>query len=108
VHGTIYSWSVEICGSPVLGIEDAKVADLFALWPNPNNGEFHISFNSTSNDPVALTAYDIRGRKVTDKHFENDSNVFNQTVNFNTLAKGVYILKIQTGNSEFFKRLVIK
>jgi len=106
--GSITSWSVEICGSPVLGIEDSKIADSFALWPNPNNGEFHISFNSTNNDTVALTAYDIRGRKVTEQHFENNSNVFNQTINFNTLAKGVYILKIQTGNNELFKRLVIK
>jgi len=106
--GSITSWSVEICGSPVLGIEDSKIADSFALWPNPNNGEFTISFNTTNNDDIALTAYDIRGRKVTEKRFENNSNGFNQNINFNTLAKGVYILKIQTGNNEFFKRLVIK
>lgn len=106
--GSITSWSVEICGSPVLGIEDSKIVDSFALWPNPNNGEFTISFNTSNNDDIALTAYDIRGRKVTEKHFENNSNVFNQNINFNSLAKGVYILKIQTGNNEFFKRLVIK
>lgn len=107
-EATILSWNIELCGTPVLGIEDKKIADSFALWPNPNNGEFHISFNSTSNDTVTLAAYDIRGRKVTDQSFENNSNVFNQTINFNTLAKGVYILKIQNGNNEFFKRLVIK
>ena len=107
-EATIVSWNIELCGTPVLGIEDKKIADSFALWPNPNNGEFHVSFNSTNNDTVTLAAYDIRGRKVTDQSFENNSNVFNQTINFNTLAKGVYILKIQTGNNEFFKRLVIK
>ncbi|PHS06342.1 MAG: hypothetical protein COA88_10645, partial [Kordia sp.] len=106
--GTINSWSLEICGTQVLEIEDTKIADSFALWPNPNNGEFHISFNTTNSDTVTLTAFDIRGRKVTEQRFENNSNVFNQTVNFNMLAKGVYILKIKTGNNEFFKRLVIK
>ena len=106
--GAINSWSVEICGSPVLAIEDSKIADSFALWPNPNNGEFHISFNSTNNNAVTVTAYDIRGRKVTEQRFENNSNMFNQTINFNTLAKGVYILKTQTGNNELFKRLIIK
>jgi len=106
--GSITSWSIEICGSPVLGIEDAKIANSFALWPNPNNGEFTVSFNTTNNNAIKLTAYDIRGRKVTVQRFENNSNVFNQTVNFSTLAKGVYILKVQTGNNEFFKRLVIK
>jgi len=106
--GTLNSWSIEICGSPVLGIEDAKIANSFALWPNPNKGEFNISFSTTNNATIALTAYDIRGRKVTEQRFENNSTVFNQTVNFNSLAKGVYILKVQTGNNEFFKRLVIK
>jgi len=106
--GSITSWSVEICGSPVLGIEDPKIAESFSLWPNPNNGEFNISFNSTNNNDVALTVFDIRGRKVSEQTFENNSNVFNQTVRFNDLAKAVYILKIQTGNNEFFKRLVIK
>jgi len=106
--GSITSWSVEICGSPLLAIEDAKIAESFSLWPNPNNGEFNISFNSTNNNDVALTLFDIRGRKVSEQTFENNSNVFNQTVRFNDLAKAVYILKIQTGNNEFFKRLVIK
>jgi len=106
--GTLNSWSIEICGTPALGIEDSKTTKSFSLHPNPSNGKFNISFTTSNSGSAVLTAYDIRGRKVTEQHFENNSNVFNQTVNFNTLAKGVYILKIQTGNNELFKRLVIK
>ncbi len=106
--GAITSWSIEICGSPVLAIEDTNIDNTFTLWPNPNKGTFNISFNTKGNESIALTAYDIRGRKVTEQRFETNSNVFNQTINFNSLAKGIYILKIQTGNTELFKRLVIK
>ena len=50
----------------------------------------------------------MRGRLVYDQNFKNRSNVFNQKVRFNNLETAVYILKIKTGNNEFFKRLVIK
>jgi len=108
--GSITSWSVEICGSPVLGIEDNLIANSFNMYPNPSssNGEVNISFNSTNNDDVLLTLYDMRGRLVYDQNFKNNSNAFNQKVRFNNLETAVYILKIKTGNSEFFKRLVIK
>ena len=108
--GSITSWSVEICGSPVLGIEDNLIASSFNMYPNPSssNGEVNISFNSTNNDDILLTLYDMRGRLVYDQNFKNNSNVFNQKVRFNNLETAVYILKIKTGNNEFFKRLVIK
>jgi len=108
--GSITSWSVEICGSPVLGIEDNLIANSFNIYPNPlsSNGEVNISFNSTNNDDVLLTLYDMRGRLVYDQNFKNNSNAFNQKVRFNNLETAVYILKIKTGNNEFFKRLVIK
>jgi len=108
--GSITSWSVEICGSPVLGIEDNLIANSFNMYPNPSssNGEVNISFNSTNNEDVLLTLYDMRGRLVYNQNFKNNSNVFNQKVRFNNLETAVYILKIKTGNNEFFKRLVIK
>jgi len=106
--GTINSWSIEICGSPILGIEDIKFAESVNVYPNPNNGQFFISFLSINNQPIKLTLIDMRGRFVSEQTFENNTNVFNQEVHFNDLAKAVYILKIQAGNNETFKRLVIK
>jgi len=108
--GSITSWSVEICGSPVLAIEDNLIASSFNMYPNPSssNGEVNISFNSTNSDDVLLTLYDMRGRLVYNQIFKNNSNAFNQKVRFNNLETAVYILKIKTGNNEFFKRLVIK
>ena len=38
----------------------------------------------------------MRGRLVSKQTFENNSNVFNQKVRFNDLAKAVYILKIMS------------
>jgi len=35
--GSITSWSVEICGSPVLGIEDNLIANSFNMYPNPSS-----------------------------------------------------------------------
>jgi len=106
--GEFLNFNIEICGAPILGIEDAEFTESVSVYPNPNNGHFFVSFQSTTSQEVKLTLLDMRGRLVSEQSFENNSNVFNQEVNFNDLAKAVYILKIQTGNSETFKRLVIK
>ena len=106
--GEFLNFNIEICGAPVLGIEDTKFTESVSVYPNPNNGEFFVSFHSTTSQAVKLSLFDMRGRLVSKQTFENNSNVFNQKVRFNDLAKAVYILKIQTGNSETFKRLIIK
>lgn len=106
--GTIDSWSIEICGNPVLGIEDNLIKETFVMYPNPTSGTVNISFNATNTDDVTLQLFDIRGRLVNTQTFENNSGVFNKEVYFNNLEKAVYIMKVQTGNNNFTKRLVIK
>ena len=106
--GEFLNFNIEICGAPILGIEENKLAETVRIYPNPNNGQFFVSFQSINSKPVKLSLLDMRGRLVSEQTFKNNTNVFNQAVNFNDLAKAVYILKIQTGNSETFKRLVIK
>jgi len=106
--GEFLNFDIEICGAPILGVEDNKLAETVRVYPNPNNGQFFVSFQSIDSKPVKLSLLDMRGRLVSEQSFKNNTNVFNQAVNFNDLAKAIYILKIQTGNSETFKRLVIK
>jgi len=112
--GTIKSWKIEICGSPVLGIDnydlsDYELEDSLSLWPNPTKGSVSVSFkNNSKNDKVTLSLFDLRGRLVSKQTFEKNNNIFNQEINFNKLQPAVYILKIKTGTNDLFKRLVIE
>lgn len=112
--GSITNFSIEICGSPVLGIDDLEFnddefEDSFSLWPNPSNGKVAISFsNKSSNEEVILSLFDIRGRLISKQVFNKNTTIFNQEINFNDLQSAVYILKIKTGTNELFKRLVVE
>lgn len=106
--GTLDSWSVEICGNPVLSIENNEFENSFAAWPNPTAGDFHIVFNNVKKETIAVELFDIRGRKIFNQNFESNSSLFNQTFNFSHLESAIYILKVRKGNTEINKRILIK
>lgn len=106
--GTFQNYSIEICGTPVLSIDENNLAQSVKVFPNPSNGTINVSFESDSSKNVSLSLFDIRGRLITEQHFENNSSIFNKEVRFNNLEKAVYILKIENGNNKLFKRLIIQ
>ncbi len=78
----------------------------FVLAPNPNNGNFKISFNSDSNSDVKINVNDIRGRKIFDETFKNNG-LFNQDLKLNNIQSGIYLVTIQNGNYKTVKRIVV-
>ncbi len=79
----------------------------FVLAPNPNNGNFKISFNSDSNSDVKININDIRGRKIFTETYENNG-LFNQDLKLNNIQSGIYLITIQNGNYKTVKRIVVE
>ncbi|HLT33639.1 MAG TPA: zinc-dependent metalloprotease family protein [Aquaticitalea sp.] len=78
----------------------------FAIYPNPNSGEFTVSLNSSSSDKIMVTVYDIRGRKIYDNKFQNASN-FNQTINLN-VHSGMYLVMVSDGDKQATKKIIVE
>ena len=89
----------------VLSSEDFEFKD-FALYPNPNNGSFKISFIPETNDDIEIIVYDISGRKIYDNKFQN-SGLFNQELQINTISAGVYFVNIQNGENKMIKKILL-
>lgn len=79
----------------------------FTLFPNPNNGNFNIQFESNSGNKIEILVHDIRGRKIFDKKFEQ-TNIFNESINLNAIESGVYIITINDGIKKGSKKFVKK
>ena len=69
-----------------------------SIYPNPNNGEFTIELNNNLNKTFEIS--DVTGRIV----YKGSSADDKTNVNINTLAKGIYYIKVISGDKfEVFK-----
>ena len=107
--GTLNSWSVQVCtdvytlSTPSVGFTD------FAVYPNPNNGNFNIQFtsNTSNGNGVKVLVHDMRGRVILENNFEN-SATFNQNIQLNNAQSGVYLLTVTDGEIKQTKKIVVE
>jgi bacillolysin len=78
----------------------------FAVYPNPSKGTVTLSLSTNSNVKVSL--FDISGRNIYNKLFNNSALSFNQELKFDNLSKGVYILNVESDGKKASKKLIIE
>lgn len=104
--GSLVSWSLNICSMAPLSVNENLFQD-FAIYPNPNNGNFTVMFNTVSSENVNVDVYDMRGRQIYKNKFTN-SGTFNQNINLDAVQVGVYLVLITNGESKIVKRIIIE
>jgi len=101
INGTYYFGKME----SVLGVAENQFK-VFSVYPNPSDGLFNLTISASGETKVKL--FDIRGRNVYSELHNNNSDVFNTTLDFSSLASGVYMLDIENGSKRAVKKLVIQ
>lgn len=81
-----------------LGIEEYNNGTI-EIYPNPSNAIFYLQTQNYSIKNIKV--YDLLGNLLTDKYSEFDE------INLAHLTKGTYLIKVQTNNSIFNKKVVI-
>jgi subtilisin-like proprotein convertase family protein len=104
--GSINSWSLRLCSTNAvpLSVEENSIQN-FSLYPNPNNGDFNIQFNSTSSENIELSIYDVRGRQIYLNTYTNNG-FFNENIQLNNLQSGIYLVKVKDGKNEITKKFI--
>ena len=104
--GTLNSWSLNICSmaSPLSIVENQL--QNFALFPNPNKGNFTVQFNSKSTKAVSIVVHDISGRSIFEKKYSN-TGLFSENLQLDNVQAGVYLVTVQDGDSKIVKRIII-
>ena len=104
--GTINKVAVEACKRVATTLSiDQLVKNDFALYPNPNNGEFNIRLGNPA-EKVSLEVINLAGQSIYQKQYNSSSNEIQ--VNVNHLPKGVYVVKIDDGKEKQTKKIIIK
>ena len=78
----------------------------FNVYPNPNNGQFSVSYKGDS-ALEKLSVFDITGRMVQSIDLQN-ANSETINVNLEGVSQGMYVLQIYTKNASVTKKIVIR
>jgi len=106
-NGVIVGWGVEACYVSGAAINSNSISGL-NIWPNPAHQQVNISFESNTKNDINISIFDISGRKVFGKTYNNTNTEFNQNINTSHLSKGLYLINVEDGNRKSTQKLLIK
>lgn len=75
--------------------------------PNPSNGQFDLILPTGLNSEVTTLVYDLHGRIIYNKEFDNDSKRF-KTITLYNVSQGIYFLNVSDRIRTVVKRIIVK
>ncbi|HEU4718877.1 MAG TPA: T9SS type A sorting domain-containing protein [Bacteroidia bacterium] len=90
-----------------VGIQDPDLASSLSLYPNPNDGNFTLSFDFTKQKDVTIQVLDVTGRIV---YSEEDHNIssYNKQLGLAGAGSGIYFVRIITDEGVTTQKIVIQ
>jgi PKD repeat protein len=89
-------------------IEESALQNSFSAAPNPADGSLTLSYFTASSGNVEITFYDAAGRIADTKSVAVQGAGKNSTeINTNTMAQGIYLVKIGIDGTEAWTRVAI-
>lgn len=106
-EGIIYHSTITIQEGPS-GINDiANKMSALTIFPNPVSNEFRISFNLKNTDKVSAKLYSLDGKLNKELVNENmNEGNFNRSFDISTMPAGIYLLKMNIGESFVTEKIV--
>lgn len=92
----------------ISGISNSVINSIFySIFPNPNNGVFNLILNGLSSDNVKISVYNLLSNLVYETESETTHGSFSKELHLNNLSNGVYFVRVNSGNNEFLKKIII-
>jgi Secretion system C-terminal sorting domain len=100
--GTFHNrFTLQFVGEAILGSLDNPLKAIL-IFPNPTDGLLNII---SPDEPITgVEVYDVRGRRIYETHFINNS----YTANLESLETGIYFVRITTKIGQITKKIVKK
>ncbi len=98
---TIYTY--ESCQSLTSSANEIVQNLPFSIAPNPANSEVRINLSDDNIDPAHLTIYSLQGNLIQSKQLIDNQS----SVDVSSLPRGMYLVKVQQGNSFAVKKLTL-
>jgi hypothetical protein len=80
------------------------------IAPNPSNGQFQISAvlkEKATDAPLFLSVYSLDGKAIFEKNIDNSSLDFSQNIQLPNVTKGLYLLRLRSGDKAFSEKIQV-
>ncbi len=87
-----------------------KPSNVFEVFPNPSDGIFYFTLNSSLEIPGSLNIYEIRGKVIYTENFIHPRDSGLHKLNLQFLPTGIYLFEVLSisGDGEIITRKVTK
>lgn len=107
--GTLNDWYMEFCTTTAtLNNPESMEFQTLNVFPNPNKGSFTVSLNEVGSQTIDIHAFDLRGRLISKKSYNNKTNHFYETIDLNNVQPGMYLLNVSDGIRQSTKKIIIE
>ncbi|HTB31902.1 MAG TPA: T9SS type A sorting domain-containing protein, partial [Bacteroidia bacterium] len=92
----------------VLGTQSLKSNDRqLTIYPNPTNGNLSLNYSTNSSGNVQISIIDELGQIVYTTNETKVAGNYNEQLNLENLASGIYTLRMQTAGGTTVKKVII-
>jgi hypothetical protein len=107
-RGWSFSPAIQLSFDPTVGISETKTsADKLFVYPNPSSNQLNIKLGLAKASSVNYNLVDMNGRIVLSKTINTATLNFQDSVNLNEFANGIYSLQINTNNGSSNQKIVV-
>ncbi len=88
------------------GLEDNNDASI-QVYPNPSDNYLNIDITGHANEQTIIEIYNLQGQKLVSKIAGNIPDAFHTDINVSNYSKGVYFIRIQSGNTKSLRKVEV-
>jgi hypothetical protein len=90
-------------------LENGEINNInLLIYPNPNDGNFQIVGENLTNGKITIQLHSIIGQLVYSNTETVSNGQLSHTINVNNVSKGLYTIKVNTGDSYISGKVLIK
>jgi PKD repeat protein len=89
-----------------VGIDASENPYLLSVYPNPNTGNFVISFNTIATDDYTIIIRNTLGQNVYSRIVSSHTGTFHEQVSLEEFGAGVYLISLSDGRNQTIRKII--
>jgi hypothetical protein len=92
----------------VTGVEESTNSLVFDVFPNPNDGNFNLSFNAIEKSNYKIEIYNTIGQRVYNEDLNSFQGLYNSKISITDFGRGVYTISLINSDSHItVKKMIV-